>query len=376
MQYSDLYISTRKEQVIRGILAKIREANQRQEPFQLTPLEHSVLKIDKEAKRAKIFRDLDESIRATSKSALQFAWTSFLPALVLSLFIPQVLSLWLMVPLITIPVTLISLVVVHLANVISQSINFLLTPSSFVVCDESATIKREETIYKVVRGDSSNEWASQEVAENLAFCQSLGEISEQDLGTQLYNRLSLFSRVPGITEVCDRLISLDELSESQIESLRRDLQAQVTPHNEYVIVEKSSLATEAFHALLFLAEKQPINGECPLTLDKVLEKDKIFLSTGHVFDVFALVAHFNQKRDFINPLTTDLRYEERDIEHIKKVVRQKGLTLTFLTQTPYNQRQQEVGNQYEGRFFANTEQASTRATGIYPSAPTANFAYG
>jgi hypothetical protein len=211
---------------------------------------------------------------------------------------------------------------------------------------------RVNTIKKVKpRGLYNNIWASEKVLrkqgdygatlpiieehlrhEQLKKCHNerLQLIAEDD-ETFSKNIKLAFGDNSLLSSQLEKVDSAESLTESEVEHLRKALNAYLTPKNDKIISQGVSLSSVAFDGLIVLAKKRPLNQECPIDLELIPERDRIYLSTGDQYNIHNLLQHFNLKRKFINPLTADALFSKYDIAHIQKVLADKKLKVTFST---------------------------------------------
>ncbi len=368
-------LPARRDRVLLDLLKKIREADFEQESFSLSPLELSVLKYDRDRRRKEFYQDLHDEIWQKTKLSMSAFWYLLLPACVASIFIPQLLLATLLIPVITLPLMAVCSLAVSAANLISQGFHYFFVESRYLVC-QSERMNETAVFIRPLKGqDDLTEWASEKVYQALRLKKHLKAPSEEDEIAELYKGLVQYAQIPEVLSLCDRLISFRELSEEDVETLRRDLQTEVSVKNEYVQRNESTLAREAYKTLLFLAEKKPLNEECPITLENIPEEDKVYLSSGNVLNIKLLVEHFNRRKDFISPLSSDLRYNDRDIHHLKRMIEKKGLKLNFISPLPTPQSFNDYSQTSSPRFFplaherGSSNQVYLPVANPVPSAP-------
>lgn len=117
-------------------------------------------------------------------------------------------------------------------------------------------------------------------------------------------------------------VSSVELSKSSIDALRLSLRDLLLRSEE-----EKDLFEAIVKSLLALAQLAPLNAECPITLDAIAKENQVVISTGHQFDINALL-HWNRtrpvrenevRRALINPIT-NLPFLQYDEDHITRQV--------------------------------------------------------
>ena len=104
-----------------------------------------------------------------------------------------------------------------------------------------------------------------------------------------------------------------------------------------------SLADAAYTALIALAEHSPINTNDPCNLDPIPDESRIFVSTGHQFNIEQLIlfhnsrnykgtqGEFHNQKYLVNPIT-NLRFSPKDAAHIVKTATAKNIQILDLQQ--------------------------------------------
>lgn len=175
--------------------------------------------------------------------------------------------------------------------------------------------------------------------------------------------LKPFSKHDGIAEILDYLTPFqknEHLADAEIEGLRkklRDILSSEPTLNQHPIVtsvdtvenhhffrsffnyarNKDITVYDAiYNVLIALAELKPLNDTDPITLDKIKDKNKIFTSTGHQYDINTLIDFHNQrpigKAEFfaiiknnkpILNIHTNQPFSLRDIAYIEEFIQTK-----------------------------------------------------
>ncbi|MDP1573750.1 MAG: hypothetical protein Q8L78_02280 [Coxiellaceae bacterium] len=134
-----------------------------------------------------------------------------------------------------------------------------------------------------------------------------------------------------------------------IESLRGCLTLlSLNKENENIMFGDISLSDIAYRALLFIAERNPLNENDVISLKKITLKNKIVVSTGHQFDINYLLS-WHKKRIFradidfknetilLNPITNE-PFSKNDMRYIHTVLKLKGRPIPEKTLTYSDQQ--------------------------------------
>ncbi len=134
-----------------------------------------------------------------------------------------------------------------------------------------------------------------------------------------------------------------KIDDETVNSLRSTINNILLDDNNSLITANEIYLPDACHrALLALAEFRPINPEDPISFDKINSKKKVFVSTGHQFDIYTLINYHNDRpcrgdlneeqynyKQLINPLTNK-KFSYMDSTHIRNVAKQKNIEVRSL----------------------------------------------
>lgn len=136
--------------------------------------------------------------------------------------------------------------------------------------------------------------------------------------------LSFFSASEGVPHVLTTIHKklVETLDDEVICSLRAELKKVLSD-------PRKSVKDAAFKALLELAESYPLNEYDPITHDKICPQNRVVVSAGYQFDIYALIEWHNFRpfraeldegvahyKWLLNPVTNQPFFDQ-DIEHIE-----------------------------------------------------------
>ena len=179
--------------------------------------------------------------------------------------------------------------------------------------------------------------------------------------------LKRFSKHDGIAEILDDLTPFqkrEDITDENIERLRKKLgdilffepslnqNPTVTTmdivekhhffrsffnygRNKDITASALTVFDAVYNTLIALAEFKPLNDTDPITFDKIKDKNKIFTSTGHQYDINTLIDFHNQRpiggTDFhasrnnslILNININQPFSPRDVAHIESFIQKK-----------------------------------------------------
>lgn len=169
-----------------------------------------------------------------------------------------------------------------------------------------------------------------------SFLDRLTQLSKESISKKLS---ILLNEVNELRQIVDKAL----ISKEKIRVMRVELSRILSQYEN----DKSDIVTEndlnqAYEDVLFLTEFKPINEEDPILLCEIEEDHKIVLSTGHQFDIYALIQYHNsrsyqgltlgeqhEQRWLINPLTNQ-KFSLRDAHRIQAMAKNKNIEIQYL----------------------------------------------
>lgn len=127
-----------------------------------------------------------------------------------------------------------------------------------------------------------------------------------------------FNEIPEAIECLTKQSDPEKINHHLIELTRKKLN-KILLSEQFKTTSKKGLLLKdvVYDALIALAKIFPNNDEDPISLESIDEPYKIFISTGHQFDIRSLVLYYHTKpnRAFYNPFT-NLPLSEQDKKHV------------------------------------------------------------
>jgi hypothetical protein len=181
--------------------------------------------------------------------------------------------------------------------------------------------------------------------------------------TKAINQLSEFSKCEGVSTILEALKALEKMSkveDGSLISLRNQLNTVLADNNSASVNNNNnnlSFADVVYNISLGLAAFRSINDNDPVTQCEISKDNCVFVSTGHQFDIRALIQYHNGRgyrgsalnespssKWLLNPFTNK-PFSLRDVIHIQAVAEQKGIKIQDLKTEENGVQHQSVQQQ-------------------------------